>query len=105
MIDLDLVKTHLRIDYDHDDDYLNHLIRAASQAVCRYCDRQVVETQEELDALNDPDAILSNHMIDHAKLMLIAHWYAQRESVSASAMHEVPQSVDLMLDFYRRKSL
>lgn len=105
MVSLDLVKSHLRIDGDFDDAYLTQLLMSANVGVEKYCDRRIVDSQAELDALDDADAILSNGLIDQAKLMLIAHWYHQREAVSAGAMNEVPMAIDFMLNPYRRKSL
>ena len=41
-------------------------------------------------------------MLQQATLMLAAHWYNQRESVSAVAMHEVPDSVQALVKPFRR---
>ena len=41
-------------------------------------------------------------MLLQAALMLAAHWYNQRESVAAVAMHEVPDSVQALVKPYRR---
>lgn len=75
MVNLDLVKSHLRVDGTYDDTYLTQLLNAANIGVQQYCDRTIVDTQDELTALDDADAILTNELIDQAKLMLIAHWY------------------------------
>ena len=41
-------------------------------------------------------------MLQQAVLMLAAHWYNQRESVSAVAMHEVPDAVQTLVKPFRR---
>lgn len=105
MIDLKLVKAHLNIDGVYDDDYLKFLMQSARVGIENYCDRSIVDTQEELDALADEDAILATQQTDHAELMLIAHWYGQREAVTPGTMNKVPRSIEFMLDPYRRKSL
>ena len=38
----------------------------------------------------------------HAMLMLAAHWYNQRESVSATQMYAVPDSLQALIKPYRR---
>lgn len=107
MIDLDLVKMHLRIDGNGEDNYLSLLISTARKYSEQYCDRKIYKTLEELAA--DPDSgklpILVDETIEQAELMLIGHWYATRETVEAVNMTEVPMATTVMLDMHRRKTL
>ena len=40
--------------------------------------------------------------IKHAIMMLGAHWYNQRESVSSVQMHAVPDSLQALIKPYRK---
>lgn len=40
--------------------------------------------------------------LKHAIMMLAAHWYNQRESVSTAQMHEVPDSLQALVKPYTR---
>lgn len=105
MIDLKLVKAHLNIDGAYDDDYLMFLMQSARVGIENYCDRRIVDSPDELAALEDDTAILSTQQTDHAELMLIAHWYEHRETVVQGTLNQVPRSIEFMLDPYRRKTL
>lgn len=107
MIDLALVKMHLRIDGDAEDHYLSRLILAARRYSEEYCDRRIYDTTDELVADPMPDAgpLLADDTIDQAELMLIGHWYAVRETAEAANITEVPMATTIMLDMHRRKTL
>lgn len=92
---LTLLKKQVRADdFNQDDVYLQHLLDAATETVITYTNRE----REELvdDGENLPK------MLQQAVLMLAAHWYNQRESVSSVAMHEVPDSVQTLVKPFRR---
>ena len=94
---LALLKKQVRADdFAQDDAYLQHLLDAAKEAVVTATNR----TEAELRAM-DSDGYLPK-MLLQAVLMLAAHWYNQRESVSSVAMHEVPDSVQALVKPYRR---
>ena len=40
--------------------------------------------------------------LKHAMMMLAAHWYNQRESVSSVQMHEVPDALQSLVKPYRK---
>lgn len=40
--------------------------------------------------------------IKHAILLMVGHWYANREAVAEAQMHEVPMAVDALIRPYRR---
>lgn len=98
LVDLDLFKKHVRADdFADDDDYLQHLLDTAEESIVKATNR----TENELVNIgggNMPKAIL------HATMMLAAHWYNQRESVSGVQMHEVPDSLSALIKPYRKLS-
>lgn len=93
---LALLKKQVRADdFSEDDAYLQHLLDTAKEAV-------VTATNRTLDELREMGAGHLPNMLLQACLMLAAHWYNQRESVSSVAMHEVPDSVQALVKPYRR---
>lgn len=90
-----LLKKQVRADdFYQDDAYLQHLLDAATETIVTYTNREKAE-------LVDDDGNLPK-MLQQAVLMLAAHWYNQRESVSAVAMHEVPDAVQTLVKPFRR---
>lgn len=94
---LGLLKKQVRADDFADDDaYLQHLLDTAKEAVVTATNRTEAELREM-----GADGHLPR-MLLQAALMLAAHWYNQRESVSTVAMHEVPDSVQALVKPYRK---
>lgn len=94
---LALLKKQVRADdFSQDDAYLEHLLDTAKETVITATNR----TEAELRGM-DSEGHLPK-MLLQAALMLAAHWYNQRESVAAVAMHEVPDSVQALVKPYRR---
>ena len=88
-IDLDLVKAHLRIDHDTEDAYLRQLGAAAARYAGRFLGYAV-------PAEPDEDVI-------QALLLIIGHWYANREEVvTGIATSEVPFAARCLLWGSRR---
>ncbi len=95
LVSLELFKQHVRSDdFAGDDEYLAHLLEVAETAVAN-------ATQRTLADLTAADGTLPAPL-RHAVMMLAAHWYNQRESVSTAQMHEVPSAVDALVKPYRR---
>ncbi|MCK8669296.1 head-tail connector protein [Pseudomonas azerbaijanoccidens] len=95
MIDLSLVKTHLRVDHDDEDALIQGYLDAAQVHVEQHCDRVIVETPvlpEEMGLTKD---------VQQAILLLVGHWYTNREAV-ASGLTEVPLAVGRLL-WYRKR--
>lgn len=89
---LELFKKHTRADeYADDDMYLQHLLDAAEKAVIKATRRSVEELTERSATDELPEEL------QHAAMMLAAHWYNQRESVSTAQTHEVPDSIDALI--------
>lgn len=95
-VSLELLKKHVRADdFSDDDDYLSHLLETAQQHVTMSTSR----TAAELMAMGAGEYPLP---LRHAILMLAAHWYNQRESVSATQMHDVPDALQALVKPYRK---
>lgn len=96
IVSLSLFKQHVRADdFAADDEYLRHLLETASIAVVRSTER----TEEELIEMgggNMPKPIVQ------AVMMLAAHWYNQRESVSMTQMYQVPDSLSALVKPYQK---
>lgn len=93
---LTLFKQHVRADdYADDDDYMQHLIETAEVSVITATNRTEAELTETGGGKFPAPLV-------HAMLMLAAHWYNQRESVSATQMYAVPDSLQALIKPYRR---
>ena len=95
-VSLALFKKHVRADdFSDDDEYLEHLIETAEEVVVKTVNR----SREELEEMGDGGFPAP---LCQAVMMLGAHWYNQRESVSTVQMHEVPDSLQALLKPYRK---
>lgn len=83
MLTVDQVKLHCRIDADsaEEDEWLAARIKAAVRYVENYTRRTLYEDATDPLYLANPDALLYGEDVETAMLMLIAHWYANREAV------------------------
>ncbi len=94
LVSLALFKKHVRADdFADDDEYLQHLLAAAEESVVTATNRtadDIVGCYGEFPA-----------PLKHAVMMLAAHWYNQRESVSGVQMHEVPDALQALVKPYR----
>lgn len=95
-LDLALLKKHVKADdFTEDDAYLQHLLDVSRSAVIRATNRDESELISPENGEIFPE-------LKQAILMLAAHWYNQRESVSAVQMHEVPSSMDALVKPFRK---
>lgn len=80
MIDLAIVKAHLRVTHDAEDDLIQGYTDAALSAFELWTNRELIE---EGGVLPDPvgKALIITKSIRQGALLLIGHWYASRESV------------------------
>lgn len=104
MIDLDVVKQHCRIDteFTGDDALLNLYTGAAVRHVQKWTRRTLYETESSAGYSEDPDSILLTEDVKAAMLLLIGHWYANRETVIVGdTVAEVPFAVEALLQPYR----
>ena len=98
VVDLELFKKHTRTDdFNGDDVLLTHYLETAEEEVIRSVNR----SREELCSINGgtfPKGLVQ------AIMVLAAHWYNQRESVSGVQMHSVPDSLQALLKPWRKFS-
>ena len=98
VVDLALFKKHVRADdFADDNEYLEHLLETAETAV-------IGATNRSRDELEEIGGGTVPSPIKHAVMMLGAHWYNQRESVSNVQMHAVPDSLQALIKPYRKLS-
>ena len=98
VVSLALFKKHVRADdFADDDEYLEHLLDAAESAVITATNRTLEELAQMSNWHDDVPT-----PIKHAIMMLGAHWYNQRESVSNVQMHAVPDSLQALIKPYRK---
>lgn len=97
VVSLALFKKHVRADdFADDDEYMQHLLDTAEVTVVAATNRSV----DELITLGGGDVYPLP--LQQAAMMLAAHWYNQRESVSTVQMHEVPDSLQALVKPYRK---
>lgn len=92
MIPLDIIKQHCRIELDDDDALLGQYHDSAFDWVQTWLGRTIYT-----DAVPDDDehGIVINPAITNAMLILINHWYDNRDAVTA------PVAVSALLQPYR----
>lgn len=93
VISLALFKKHVRADdFADDDEYMQHLLDTAEESVITATNCKREDLMEEYGDFPLP--------LRQAAMMLAAHWYNQRESVSAVQMHEVPDALQALIKPY-----
>jgi hypothetical protein len=101
MLDMAIVKAHLRVDGDDDDALIQAYVDAAFSAFTVWTNRTLVDPG---DALPDPvgSAMLPTKAVEQGALLLVGHWYANRESaVVGVTAAELPQSTNALWRPYR----
>jgi len=91
-VTLNDLKTHLRVEVADDDAYLTSLIGVAETAIGNELGRELVNFTEH-GVLPTP--------LRHAIMLLCGDLYNNRESVAFAAPHEVPRSLDYLLQPYK----
>ncbi|QDD91933.1 head-tail connector protein [Pseudomonas oryzihabitans] len=98
MIELSRVKLHLRVDHSDEDSLIQGYLAAALAHVEQHCDRTLVEANP-----TGPEQMLLTKDVEQAILLLVGHWYANREAVVVgNAPSAVPLAVDRLL-WYRKR--
>lgn len=96
MIDLGTVKAHLRVDGDEEDILIQGYTEAAFSTFELWTNRTLIPESEPLP---DPvgNALEISKAIRQGALMLIGHWYANRESVvAAGASSKLPLATEAL---------
>lgn len=110
MLELDIVKQHLRMELDDSDEdlLLETYATAAQRYVENHTGRNLYATEGEIPKDSetgeptDEHALVLDDDITAAMLLLIGHWYANRESVVIGTITaEVPMAVDALICPYR----
>lgn len=104
MLELNVVKQHCRIDtdFDGDDALLNLYTGAAARYVQTWTRRTLYENHSSPGFAEDPQPILLDDDVKAAMLLLIGHWYANREAVNiGNITSSVPFAVEALLQPYR----
>lgn len=99
MIELMTVKTHCRIDDDDtsEDDLLTIYIGAAKRHVENFTRRTLYATNTDPGFESDEDRLLLDDDVRTAMLLLVGHWFANREAVSDKSLSEIPLAVNALL--------
>ncbi|PTA87460.1 hypothetical protein CWM66_26390 [Kosakonia sp. H7A] len=103
-IELSVVRKHCRIDDDFtgDDDLLEIFKGAAVRYVETWTRRKLYKDNTEPGFADDPDSLLLDDDIRTAMLLLIGHWYANREAVNISNItSEIPLATEALLQPHR----
>ncbi|ARB29702.1 gp6-like head-tail connector protein [Pseudomonas tolaasii NCPPB 2192] len=96
MIDLPIVKAHLRVDHDDEDALIEGYRDAALSAFETWTNRTLVSPDT---ALPDPvgNALRMSKSIQQGALLLIGHWYSSRETVVIGAITaELPMATNAL---------
>ena len=98
MLDLARVKLHLRLDGAEEDSIVIGYIEAAKAHVAMHCDRKLVEVDP-----SGPEEMGLTPDVEQAILLLVGHWYANREAVVIGTISSaVPLAVERLL-WYRKR--
>jgi len=89
LLPIDLVKTHLRLERDDEDDYLQLLADAAVTHFETHTGRTLVAIGTDPDSLAVDEVPLYLD-ISQGLLLLVGHWYENRELTSERPLSEAP---------------
>lgn len=96
------IKAHLRVDSDAEDTLIGAYASAAVDYVEHFCDGALVDVLTlPVEEKEPPREVLFTSGIWAAMLLLIGHWYANREAASQN-LAETPLGVEALLLQHRR---
>lgn len=110
MLDLDIIKQHVRLELDDDeqDQLLETYANAAQRYVENHTGRNLYATDSEIPKdpetgePTDPDALVLDDDITTAMLLLIGHWFENREAAAVGvSVAEMPIAVHALITPYR----
>jgi uncharacterized phage protein (predicted DNA packaging) len=90
-------KLHLRVDGSEEDTLLQLYLNAAEKAASNQLNRALYATT----AGEDADGLVMTDAIKAAVLLLVGHWYANREAVTAvqgTNIRELPLAFSWLID-------
>ena len=98
MLSLEAVKKHVRSDdFAEDDEYLQTLTEAAEEHIANVTNRSI----NELTGMSS-DGVSLPKPIQQAILLLVGHWYNQREAVAGTQMTEAPHTLQALVKPYTK---
>lgn len=91
-VTLEQVKDHLRLSpsMTAQDNHLKLLISAARRSIERDIGKSIYATHPDVDASDLP-------VIREAVLLMVGHWYWNREAVTATTVKELPLGIEHLL--------
>ena len=92
-VTLQALKQHLRVEYTADDTYLTTLIDVAEVAIGNELGKPLADFADDNNDLPTP--------LVHAIKLLAGDLYNNRESVAFATPHEVPRTLDYLLQPYK----
>jgi len=96
------IRDHLRVDDSSEDQLIIAYAQAAADYAEKYCDGVLVENFTPTSSNTPPPReIIFTKGIWAAMLLLIGHWYANREA-SGQGLSDIPYGVDDILFLNRR---
>ena len=95
---LEEMKTHLRVDFDDDDAYIERLGKTALSQIINSTGRSV----EELKDMNNGEFPME---LQQAALQLVDLWYKERSAVSAINKIAVPYGLELLVKPFTKLTL
>ena len=98
---LEVLRQQCRIDDESEDTLLTLYAQAAKATAETFLNRTLVEKEQDVSG----DALLLTTDIKLALMMMVGHWYANREAVSPEQLMPVPFSYRALLEPYRFKPL
>ena len=110
MLELDIIKQHVRLepDFVEDDTLLDTYATSARKLVENRTGRTLYATANDIPKdsdtgeVTDDSALVLDDDITTAMLLLIGHWYENRESVViGSTTSELPMAVESLISPYR----
>lgn len=100
LLELTLIKQHIRTDRDDEDDYLKVLAGASVEAFQDFTNRTLVVGDTLPEDLVD-DEVPMNLTIQQGLLLLIGHWYENREMVTERPLTEIPSATHALWSPYK----
>lgn len=95
MLDLSLVKKHLNVYFNDDDELIQHYIDVAEKVVLRHLDESMENLLEKGGGQLPPP-------VQQGILLLVGDFYQSRESVAFnSSPNELPLSFNYLMDLYK----
>ena len=94
---LEELRWQCRIDDESEDELLVLYVQAARKAAERFLNRALVDSEEMVTG----DALALIDDIKLALMMMVGHWYTNREAVSPEQLIPVPFSYRELLEPYR----